>query len=55
MCIRQRYLWPPLGNLVMEAILETKAETILQFIGGLAGSLQVTFVYGATIVIDAIC
>jgi hypothetical protein len=27
------------GNLVMEAILETKAETILQFIGGLRGSL----------------
>jgi transposase len=31
------------GNLVMEAILETKAETILQCICGLRGSLQVTF------------
>jgi hypothetical protein len=31
------------GKLVMEAILETKAETILQFIRGLRGSLQVTF------------
>jgi hypothetical protein len=30
------------GNLVMEAILETKAETILQFIRGLRGSLSVT-------------
>src|SRR5271167_3842202 len=34
------------GNLVMEAILETKAETILQFICGLRGSLQVTFEEG---------
>jgi hypothetical protein len=34
------------GNLVMEAILETKAETILQFIGGLRGSLHVTFEEG---------
>jgi transposase len=34
------------GNLVLEAILETKAETILQFIGGLRGSLQVTFEEG---------
>src|ERR1700732_5632709 len=31
------------GNLVREAILETKAETILQFIHGLRGSLHVTF------------
>jgi hypothetical protein len=31
------------GNLVMEAILETKSETILQFIRGLRGSLSVTF------------
>ena len=31
------------GNLVMEAILETKAETILQFIRGLRGSLYVAF------------
>ena len=30
------------GNLVMEAILEAKAETILQFIGGLRGS-QIAF------------
>jgi transposase len=30
------------GNLVMEAILETKAATILQFIHGLRGSLHVT-------------
>ena len=34
------------GNLVMEAILETKAETILQFIRGLRGSLCVTFEEG---------
>jgi transposase len=31
------------GKLVMEAILETKAETILQFIHGLRGSLHATF------------
>jgi transposase len=34
------------GNLVMEAILETKAETILQFICGLRGSLYVAFEEG---------
>ncbi len=34
------------GKLVMEAILETKAETILQFIHGLHGSLHVTFEEG---------
>ena len=34
------------GKLVMEAILETKAETILQFIHGLSGSLHVTFEEG---------
>jgi hypothetical protein len=34
------------GNLVMEAILETKAETILQFTRGLRGSLYVTFEEG---------
>src|SRR5712664_4842942 len=34
------------GNLVMEAILETKAETILQFIRGLRGSLCVTLEEG---------
>jgi hypothetical protein len=34
------------GNLVMEAILETKTETILQFLRGLRGSLQVSFEEG---------
>jgi transposase len=34
------------GNLVMEAILETKTETILQFLQGIRGSLQVTFEEG---------
>src|ERR1700687_468882 len=34
------------GKLVMEAILETKAETILQFIHGRRGSLHVTFEEG---------
>jgi hypothetical protein len=34
------------GKRVMEAILETKAETILQFIRGLRGSLHVTFEEG---------
>jgi transposase len=34
------------GQLVMEAILETKAETILQFFRGLRGSLHVTFEEG---------
>ena len=29
------------GKLVMEAIFETKAETILQFVHGLRGSLHV--------------
>ena len=32
------------GNLVMEATLETKAETILEFVHGLRGSLHVSFV-----------
>lgn len=32
----------------MEAILETKAETILQFIRGLRGGLHVTLVEGTT-------
>src|SRR5208282_5677959 len=36
------------GKLVMEAILETKAETILQFIHGLRGSLHVTFEEGSS-------
>ena len=30
------------GKLVIEAILETKAETILQFLHGVRGSLHVT-------------
>src|SRR5450755_2863166 len=34
------------GNLVMESTLETKAETILQFIRGLRGSLHLTFEEG---------
>jgi transposase len=34
------------GKVVMEAILETKAETILAFIDGLRGSLHVTFEEG---------
>jgi hypothetical protein len=34
------------GKLVMEAIPETKAETILQFLHGLRGSLYVTFEEG---------
>jgi transposase len=34
------------GKVVMEAILETKAETILAFIHGLRGSLHVTFEEG---------
>jgi Transposase len=34
------------GKLVMESILETKAATILQFVQGLRGSLQVTFEEG---------
>src|SRR2546430_468142 len=36
------------GKLVMEAILETKAETVLQFIHGLRGSLHVTFEEGTS-------
>jgi hypothetical protein len=34
------------GKLEMEAILETKAETILQFIRGLRGSLHMTWEEG---------
>ena len=34
------------GKLLMEAILETKAETLLQFIHGLRGNLHVTFEEG---------
>ena len=36
------------GKLVIEAILETKAETILQFIRGLRGSLHVTLEEGTS-------
>jgi hypothetical protein len=39
----------------MEAILETKAETILQFIGGLRGSLHVTFEEGTWPACFTIC
>ena len=48
MCIRQRSRSRSgmSGNLVMEAMLETKAETILQFIHGLRGSLYVTLEEG---------
>jgi hypothetical protein len=34
------------GKLVMESILETKAVTILQFIQGLRGNLEVAFEEG---------
>src|SRR6476619_7137203 len=34
------------GNVVMEATLETKAETILEFVHGLRGSLHVSFEEG---------
>jgi hypothetical protein len=34
------------GKLVMEGILETKAETILQFLRGLRGRLHLTFEEG---------
>src|SRR5580765_2701759 len=34
------------GNLVMEATLETKSETILEFVHGLRGSLRVSFEEG---------
>ena len=34
------------GSLVMEATLETKAETILEFVHGLRGSLHVSFEEG---------
>ena len=35
-------VWEFSVKLVMEAILETKAETVLQFVHGLRGSLHVT-------------
>ena len=34
------------GKLVMESVIETKAATILQFIQGLRGNIQVTFEEG---------
>jgi len=34
------------GKLVMETILETKASSILQFVGGLRGELHVTWEEG---------
>src|SRR5580692_9079480 len=34
------------GKLIMESILETKASTILEFLGGLRGTLFVTFEEG---------
>jgi hypothetical protein len=34
------------GKLVMECIIETKTSSILQFVEGLCGSLQVTFEEG---------
>ena len=34
------------GKLLMEAVLETKAETILQFMQGLRGNLHVTLEEG---------
>jgi len=34
------------GKLVMEAIVETKVETILQFLRGIGGSTHVTFEEG---------
>src|SRR5215469_7983816 len=49
MCIRATIsvaVRDSVGQLVMEAILETKAETILQFFRGLRGSLHVTFEEG---------
>src|ERR1700675_4436440 len=36
------------GTLIMECILETKVATILEFIGGLQGSLSVTFEEGTS-------
>jgi transposase len=36
------------GKLLMECLLETKAATILEFIGGLHGTLAVTFEEGTS-------
>jgi hypothetical protein len=35
------------GKVVMECVIETKASTILQFIHGMRGDLQVTFEEGS--------
>src|SRR5215470_2550265 len=35
-----------MGKLIMESILETKASTLLEFLGGLRGTLSVTFEEG---------
>ena len=37
-----------MGKLIMESILETKASTILEFLGGLRGTLSVTFEEGTS-------
>ncbi len=36
------------GKVVMESILETQGETILQFVRGLSGTLHVTFEEGVS-------
>ena len=36
------------GKIVMECVIETKAITILQFLGGLRGDLHVTFEEGTS-------
>jgi hypothetical protein len=38
----------PVGKVVMESVIETKASMILQFIDGLRGDLQVTFEEGTS-------
>jgi len=38
------------GKLIMEPVIETKAATILEFLGGLRGSLWVTFEEGTSAV-----
>jgi hypothetical protein len=45
---RERTAADPAGKPVMESILETKASTILEFLGGLDGSLWVTFEEGTS-------
>ncbi len=36
------------GKIVMECVIETKAITLLQFLGGLRGELHVTFEEGTS-------